>query len=49
LLHEEKITDSKMTLLSNKKQRNSLLAKKKSFIGLAPEQMLSEELKSKEF
>ncbi len=33
LLHIEKIIDNRMTQLSSKKQRNSLLAKKKSYIG----------------
>ncbi len=35
LLYIGKITDSKMTQLSSKKRRNSLLSKKKSFIGSA--------------
>jgi len=35
LLHIEKIIDNKMTWLSSKKWKNSLVAKKKSFIGLA--------------
>jgi hypothetical protein len=33
LLHKGKMIDNKMTLLNSKKQKNSLLAKKKSFIG----------------